>query len=71
MYVAAPDTRRRVFVLGPSHHAYLEGCALTPFHALDTPLGALSVDMQGGYFVADLNSEPCTGPISTVSNHVA
>lgn len=41
-----PDTVDRVFVLGPSHRAYLEGCALSPFSYLATPLGLLPVDTQ-------------------------
>lgn len=46
MYVRVADGSRRVFVLGPSHHAYLEGCALSDFDELATPLGNLPVDMQ-------------------------
>lgn len=40
-------------MLGPSHHVYLEGCALTPFANLATPLGTLSVDVET---VKDLQS---------------
>eukprot|EP00291_Cryptomonas_curvata_P010610 CAMPEP_0172179206 /NCGR_PEP_ID=MMETSP1050-20130122/16483_1 /TAXON_ID=233186 /ORGANISM="Cryptomonas curvata, Strain CCAP979/52" /LENGTH=283 /DNA_ID=CAMNT_0012852051 /DNA_START=9 /DNA_END=857 /DNA_ORIENTATION=- len=41
--VNAPGIKR-VFVLGPSHHLHLRGCALTAFGAYQTPLGALTVD---------------------------
>lgn len=32
-----------MFVLGLSHHVYLEGCALTKMKELETPLGNLTV----------------------------
>jgi len=35
---------KRVFVLGPSHHVYLNGCALTKCSEYETPLGGLPVD---------------------------
>jgi len=35
---------RRVFVLGPSHHVYLDTCALPSTSSAATPLGDLSVD---------------------------
>ncbi|KAM6537341.1 hypothetical protein FALCPG4_003267 [Fusarium falciforme] len=35
---------KRVFVLGPSHTYYLEGCAATTFDKYETPFGELSVD---------------------------
>ena len=40
------DARRvhRVFILGPSHHVRLAGCALSPALTYRTPLGDLSVD---------------------------
>lgn len=37
-------TRKRVFLLGPSHHFYLPGCALTRCDAYETPLGDLKID---------------------------
>ncbi|TIA87807.1 hypothetical protein E3P99_02935 [Wallemia hederae] len=37
---------KRIIMLGPSHHVYLTTCALSPFHAYDTPLGELRVDSQ-------------------------
>lgn len=36
--------RKRVFLLGPSHHYYLSGCALTQCDAYETPLGNLQID---------------------------
>ena len=33
-------------MLGPSHHAYLDGCALSPYKKLATPLGDLRVDKE-------------------------
>lgn len=41
--VNAP-TIQRVFILGPSHHVYLDGCALTQCSDYETPLGNLPVD---------------------------
>lgn len=35
---------RRVFILGPSHHFYLDGCALSRCDAYETPLGDLPLD---------------------------
>nr|CCA18601.1 memolike protein putative [Albugo laibachii Nc14]CCA20558.1 memolike protein putative [Albugo laibachii Nc14] len=37
---------KRVFVLGPSHHVYLEGCALTSASHYETPFGMLPVDEE-------------------------
>ena len=37
---------KRVFVLGPSHHAHLQKCSITPFDTLSTPLGNLRVDRE-------------------------
>lgn len=49
-YAYAPiDVRRfsRVFVLGPSHHVYLQDrCAVSDAHLLETPLGELAVDRE-------------------------
>ncbi|EGD72713.1 MEMO1 protein [Salpingoeca rosetta] len=39
-----PDNVRRVFVLGPSHHVYIQGCALTSTTTYDTPIGNLKID---------------------------
>ncbi|KAI0033152.1 UPF0103-domain-containing protein, partial [Vararia minispora EC-137] len=37
---------RRVFILGPSHHVYLDGCALTQCTSYVTPLGELPIDLS-------------------------
>ncbi|KAJ1990166.1 hypothetical protein EDC05_004222 [Coemansia umbellata] len=37
---------RRVFLLGPSHHVYLEKCALSKCNEYETPLGNLIVDQE-------------------------
>ena len=38
--------RRRVFLLGPSHHFYLTNCALSDFAYYSTPLGDLKLDQD-------------------------
>ena len=38
---------KRVFVLGPSHHVYLSGCALSPASVCETPLYNLPIDQTG------------------------
>ncbi|KAH8120347.1 UPF0103-domain-containing protein [Phellopilus nigrolimitatus] len=42
------DTRgiKRVFILGPSHHVYIDGCALSRCHEYATPLGNLPLDLK-------------------------
>ena len=37
---------KRVFLLGPSHHYYLSGCALSKCHIYKTPLGDLKLDLE-------------------------
>jgi len=37
---------KRVFILGPSHHVYLDGCALSTCKEYETPLGALPLDLD-------------------------
>ncbi|KAI9482589.1 MEMO1 protein [Zychaea mexicana] len=34
----------RVFILGPSHHVYLDGCALSKCDTYNTPIGNLTLD---------------------------
>ena len=46
---------KRVFILGPSHHAYLSGCALTKMNEYATPLGNLIVDVQTNAELAKTN----------------
>jgi MEMO1 family protein len=38
--------RKRVFLLGPSHHHYLSNCALTKCDTYETPLGDLKIDLD-------------------------
>ncbi|KXS20178.1 UPF0103-domain-containing protein [Gonapodya prolifera JEL478] len=37
---------KRVFILGPSHHFYLDGCALSQCAEYETPLGNLVIDAE-------------------------
>ncbi|KAH9946658.1 UPF0103-domain-containing protein, partial [Amylocystis lapponica] len=37
---------KRIFVLGPSHHVYLDGCALSKCKDYQTPLGTLPLDLD-------------------------
>lgn len=37
---------KRVFILGPSHHVYLDGCALSRCRAYETPIGDLPIDRE-------------------------
>ncbi|ESK87906.1 hypothetical protein Moror_15273 [Moniliophthora roreri MCA 2997] len=37
---------KTVFILGPSHHVYLDGCALSPCDSYATPIGDLPIDKQ-------------------------
>jgi AmmeMemoRadiSam system protein B len=37
---------KRIFILGPSHHFYLSGCAMSDATLAETPLGFLKVDTQ-------------------------
>lgn len=41
-----PTNIKRVFILGPSHHKSLPGCALTQTHTYETPLYDLKVDSE-------------------------
>ncbi|TPX39194.1 hypothetical protein SeMB42_g06417 [Synchytrium endobioticum] len=41
-----PNSIDRIFILGPSHHVYLDGCALTKCETYDTPLGNLKIDSE-------------------------
>ncbi len=50
-----------VFILGPSHHVYLDGCAVTACTSYETPLGDLIVDHS-------INEElKSTGKFSTMT----
>ncbi|CAH0475902.1 unnamed protein product [Peronospora belbahrii] len=37
---------KRVFILGPSHHFYLRGCAVSTAHEYETPLGNIVIDRE-------------------------
>lgn len=37
---------KRVFLLGPSHHVYLDGCALSRCSTYATPIGDISLDLD-------------------------
>jgi AmmeMemoRadiSam system protein B len=37
---------KRIFVLGPSHHFHMNGCAISPATLIETPLGHIPVDEQ-------------------------
>jgi len=41
-----PSNSKRVFLLGPSHHFYLNGCGLPSVSAYDTPFGQIPLDMD-------------------------
>lgn len=52
-----PNKVRRIFILGPSHHVRLSGCAVTQCLRYETPLGDLAIDtavtrdlMETGFF---------------------
>lgn len=40
------DAFDRVFILGPSHHVHIDGCALSNASLCKTPIGDLKVDME-------------------------
>ncbi|KAJ7038149.1 MEMO1 family [Mycena alexandri] len=44
---------KRVFVLGPSHHLYINGCALSKCKSYATPLGDLPLDLENLSISAD------------------
>lgn len=41
-----PNDYKRVFLLGPSHHAYFVGCGLTKCKYYETPLGDIEIDTE-------------------------
>ena len=43
-YTIPLTCRKRVFLLGPSHHVYLPGCALSSTTHYETPLYNLEID---------------------------
>lgn len=40
------NSSKRIFLLGPSHHYYLSGCALSTCKSYDTPFGPLRLDQE-------------------------
>lgn len=40
---------KRIFILGPSHHVRLSGCALTETSHYQTPLYDLTIDQKSEY----------------------
>jgi AmmeMemoRadiSam system protein B len=47
---------KRVIILGPSHHEYLEGCGLSKFHEIETPLGNLKIDVEANNKLKNLKN---------------
>ncbi|ORY34949.1 MEMO1 family [Naematelia encephala] len=46
-YASIPTNKiKRVFLLGPSHHAYIPGIALSSFDSYGTPLGDIPLDLD-------------------------
>lgn len=45
-YVCVDLSRKRVFILGPSHHVRLSGCALSGMERYQTPLYDLIIDQR-------------------------
>lgn len=43
-------SRKRVFILGPSHHVYLTRCEVSDCDYYDTPLGRLRIDKASECF---------------------
>ncbi|KAI8890943.1 UPF0103-domain-containing protein [Backusella circina FSU 941] len=54
---------KRVFLLGPSHHVYIDGCALSQCDYYETPLGDLELDKQ---MLKELHD---TGEFTWMSQH--
>jgi AmmeMemoRadiSam system protein B len=42
----SPSVVKRIFILGPSHHVRLSGCALSSQDKYETPLYDLTIDHQ-------------------------
>ena len=50
----------RVFILGPSHHVWLDGCALSKCKEYETPIGNLPLDVDSKLFRASFRSDTYT-----------
>jgi hypothetical protein len=53
-------TIRHILVLHPSHHVYLDGCAVSGANAIETPLGTLTVDQEFRSQILNLSSSSCS-----------
>lgn len=42
---------KRIFLLGPSHKKYIEGCSISALQELATPFGNLPVDVEGRFLI--------------------
>ena len=45
-FLLSMKSRRKIFILGPSHRIYLNECALPEVDTYETPLGNLRLDKQ-------------------------
>lgn len=45
--MGADQSSKRVVLLGPSHHVYLSGIALSKFASYGTPIGDIPLDLEG------------------------
>ena len=52
---------RHIIVFHPAHHVYLDGCAVSGAHTIETPLGNLSVDSELRDEILDLASKKKSG----------
>jgi hypothetical protein len=48
--LALTPFRKRIFILGPSHHHYLSKCALSAMDVYETPLGNMKIDKKGDFY---------------------
>jgi hypothetical protein len=55
----------RVFILGPSHHYYLQGCALSKYTEYQTPVGNLPIDVESKSWISLFLIEDVNGLVST------
>ncbi|KAK6508530.1 hypothetical protein TWF506_010617 [Arthrobotrys conoides] len=60
---------KRVFILGPSHHIYLDGCALTTHETYATPLGPLTIDVPTTLKLLSTNSFTFMNPPTDSDEH--
>lgn len=63
---------KRVFLLGPAHHEYIDGCSLSQFDLYETPFGNLQLDKKGGsfYFICTHHLEISNGIVSIVLKEI-